>query len=319
MKIVIPGGSGQVGSILARAFQARGDEVVVLSRSPEPAPWRVVAWDGVSTGPWTAEFDGADVVINVAGRSVNCRYTPARRRELLESRVRSTRVIGEAIAAARRPPKVWLQASTATIYAHRYDAPNDERSGRIGGDEIHAPDAWRFSIEVARAWEQAATESAATLTGTRRVLLRSAMVMSPDRGGVFDAFRRLVRWGLGGAQGDGRQFVSWIHDRDFLRAVGWIIAHEELAGPVNLASPGPLPNAEFLRQLRRAWGARLGLPTPRVLLELGAWLFRTESELLLKSRRVTPGRLSESGFEFEFSEWSTAAADLCRRWRANAE
>lgn len=319
MKIVIPGGSGQVGSILARAFQARGDEVVVLSRSPEPAPWRVAAWNGVSTGPWMAELDGADVVINLAGRSVNCRYTPARRRELLESRVRSTRVIGEAIAAARRPPKVWLQASTATIYAHRYDAPNDERTGRIGGAEVDAPDAWRFSIEVARAWEQAATESAATLTGTRMVLLRSAMVMSPDRGGVFDAFLRLVRWGLGGAQGDGRQFVSWIHDQDFVRAVDWLIGHEELAGPVNLASPGPLPNSEFLRRLRRAWGARLGLPTPRVLLELGAWLVRTEAELLLKSRRVTPGRLSESGFEFEFSEWSTAAADLCRRWRGNTE
>lgn len=317
MKIVIPGGAGQVGSILAQAFQARGDEIVVLSRSPGLAPWRVAAWDGISIGPWAAELNGADVVINLAGRSVNCRYTPARRREMLESRVRSTRVIGEAIAAAGRPPKVWLQASTATIYTHRYDAPNDERTGRIGGEEIDAPDAWRFSIEVARAWEQAATESAATLTGTRLVLLRSAMVMSPDRGGVFDAFLRLVRWGLGGAQGDGRQFVSWIHDRDFVRAVDWLIAHEELAGPVNLASPGPLPNAEFLRLLRRAWGSRLGLPNPHVLLELGAWLVRTETELLLKSRRVTPGRLLESGFTFEFPAWGAAAADLCRRWRVN--
>ncbi len=308
-----------MGAILARAFQARGDEVVVLSRSPGLAPWRVAAWDGISIGPWTAELDGADVVINLAGRSVNCRYTPARRRELLESRVRSTRVIGDAIAAAKRPPRVWLQASTATIYAHRYDAPNDERTGRIGGDEVDAPDAWRFSIEVARAWEQAATESAATLTGTRLVLLRSAMVMSPDRGGVFDAFLRLVRWGLGGAQGDGRQFVSWIYDRDFVRAVGWIIDHEELVGPVNLASPGPLPNAEFLRLLRRAWGARLGLPTPRVLLELGAWLVRTESELLLKSRRVIPGRLLESGCTFEFPEWGAAAEELCRRWSTNGE
>lgn len=319
MKIVIPGGSGQAGSILARAFHTRGDEVVVLSRSPKSVPWRMVKWDGASAGPWTRELDGADVVINLAGRSVNCRYTPARRREMLESRVRSTRVIGKAIAAAKRPPRVWLQASTATIYAHRYDAPNDERTGRIGGAEVDAPDGWRFSIEVARAWEQAATESAAMLTGTRLVLLRSAMVMSPDRGGVFDAFLRLVRWGLGGAQGDGRQFVSWIHDRDFVRAVGWIIDHEELDGPVNLASPGPLPNAEFLRLLRLARGARLGLPTPRALLELGAWLVRTETELLLKSRRVTPGRLLESGFTFEFPEWGAAAADLCRRWRGNME
>lgn len=316
MKVVIPGGSGQVGSLLAQAFHARGDEVVVLSRSPGPAPWRVVAWDGTTIGPWTAELDGADVVVNLAGRSVNCRYTAARRRDIHESRVRSTQVLGRALADTRRPPRVWLQASTATIYAHRYDAPNDERTGRLGGDEPDAPDTWRFSIDVARAWEQAAKEAAGLLPDTRLVLLRSAMVMSPDRGGVFDAFLRLVRWGLGGTQGDGRQYVSWIHDRDFVRAVDWIIAHDELAGPVILASPGPLPNAEFLRLLRRAWGAKLELPAPRRLLELGAWLVRTETELLLKSRRVMPGRLRDSGFEFEFPDWDRAAADLCFRWES---
>lgn len=315
MKIVIPGGSGQVGTVLARAFLADGHEVVVLSRKPQPAPWQMVAWDARTPGAWTSELNGADVVINLAGRSVDCRYTTRNRRLIKESRVDSTRAVGQAIQQADQPPRLWLQASTATIYAHRYDAPNDEATGILGGDEPSAPDTWRFSIDVARSWEETAEEF--NLPQTRRVLMRSAMVMSPDRGGVFDALLRLVRFGLGGRVGDGRQYVSWIHDQDFIRAVNWLIGHEELAGAVNLASPHPLPYAEFMRSLRQAWGIRLGLPTPRWLLEIGTFLLRTESELVLKSRRVTPSRLADSGFEFRFSTWSEAAAELCERWRTS--
>src|SRR5437868_798040 len=178
MKMVLPGGRGQVGTILARALQREGHEVVVLSRSAGPAPWRVVGWDARTVGPWAAELEGADAVINLAGRSVNCRYTPEKRRAILESRVDSTRAVGEAIAGAARPPRVWLQASTATIYAHRYDAPNDEGTGILGGSEPSAPSAWRFSIDVARAWERAFDE--ARTDGTRKVALRSAMTLSPD-------------------------------------------------------------------------------------------------------------------------------------------
>jgi uncharacterized protein (TIGR01777 family) len=253
------------------------------------------------------------VVVNLAGRSVNCRYTSANRREILDSRVESTRAVGEAIARAARPPRVWLQMSTATLYAHRYDAPNDEATGVIGGSEPDAPDAWRFSTDVAKAWERACHE--ADTPHTRKVLLRSAMVLSPDRGGVFDVLLGLVRRGLGGRAGGGRQYVSWVHDRDFVRAVDWVIAHDDLVGPVNVASPGPVPNAAFMRALRRAWGARVGLPAARWMLAVGAWALRTESELVLKSRRVVPGRLLASGFRFEFPDWPTAAADLCRRWR----
>src|SRR5262245_8089649 len=173
MKIVIPGGSGQVGTVLARAFHGSGNEVVVLSRRPEAQPWRVVAWDGVSPGAWQREIEGCDALINLAGRSVNCRYTPQHRKEILESRVLSTKVIGLAIASAARPPTAWLQASTATIYAHRFDRPNDERSGILGGHEPDAPDTWRFSIDVARAWERAFDE--AVCGRTRKVALRSAM------------------------------------------------------------------------------------------------------------------------------------------------
>lgn len=315
MKIVLPGGSGQIGTILCRALAAEGHDVVVLSRMlrGSRSRFRTIAWDAETLGPWVEEINGADVVIQLAGRSVNCRYDAANRSEILESRVKSATVVGAAIAAASRPPRVWLQASTATIYAHRYDAPNDEATGILGGHEDDVPNSWRFSVDVAMAWERAAM--AANVPGTRRVLMRSAMTMSPERGGVFDVLLGLVRKGLGGTSGDGRQYVSWIHDEDFVRAVSWLIEHDDMDGPVNLASPHPLANREFMRALRRAWGAPFGLPATRWMLEVGAVFLRTETELVLKSRRVVPGRLLASGFSFRFPDWPSAAADLCRRWR----
>lgn len=313
MKLVLPGGSGQVGTILARHFHARGDTVVVLGRAPVNAPWRTVAWDARTLGAWTGELEGADVVINLAGRSVNCRYTPENRDAIMQSRVVSTRLLGDAIRAAKSAPKLWLQSSTATIYAHRYDAANDEATGIIGGIEPDAPDTWRFSIDVARAWEAAA--DAIGLPSTRLVKLRSAMVMSPDRGGIFDTLLGLVRRGLGGTSGDGRQYLSWIHDADFIAAIEWIIEHEHLTGAINLAAPEPLPNAEFMRALRRAWGMLIGLPATEWMLAIGAVLMRTETELVLKSRRVVPGRLLSDGFMFQHPTWADAAADLCARVR----
>jgi hypothetical protein len=313
MKILIPGGSGQVGTVLARSFHAAGHEVIVLSRSPRPAPWRVVAWEPTAIGAWADEFNGATAVINLAGRSVNCRYTAANRRAILESRVNSTVAVAAAIARASAAPHVWLQASTATIYAHRFDAPNDEATGQIGGAERDAPASWHFSIEVAQAWEQACT--AAVVPHTRRVLMRSAMTMSPDRGGIFDTLLGLVRRGLGGKAADGRQYMSWIHDQDFVRAVHFLIDNASISGAVNLAAPAPLPNAEFMRALRAAWGAPIGLPATRWMLTLGAYFLRTETELVLKSRRVVPGRLAALGLGFSFPTWPLAAADLCRRWR----
>ena len=314
MKIVISGGSGQVGTVLARAFHGDRHDVVVLSRSPRPRRWRVVAWDGSSVGSWSRELDGADVVINLAGRSVNCRYTAANRKQMIDSRVQSTRAVGEAIAKASLPPRVWLQASTATIYAHRYDVANDEATGILGGHEPDAPETWRFSIDVARAWEQAFTDVATPLT--RKVALRSAMTMSPDPGGIFDTLMSLVRHGVGGRAGDGRQFISWIHHEDFVRAIRWLIDRDHIAGAVNLASPNPLPNADFMRTLRRVSGVAIGLPATNWMLEIGALFMRTETELILKSRRVVPGRLLESGFAFTFPIWQDAALDLVRRWHA---
>src|SRR5688572_15554904 len=311
MKIVMPGGSGQVGTILARALHADGHDVVVLSRQPRPFPWRTVAWDGAAAGAWAREVDGSDIVINLTGRSVNCRYTPHNRREILDSRLKSTRAVGEAVAQARRPPRVWLQASTATIYAHRYDAANDEATGLIGGHEPGAPSAWNFSIDVAQAWERA-LEQAAT-PKTRQVALRSAMTMSPDTGGIFDTLLALVRRGLGGTAGDGRQFVSWIHFEDFVRAIYWLIDYEAIEGAVNLAAPRPVPNEEFMRMLREASGTRAGLPANKWMLEIGAVFMRTETELILKSRRVVPGRLLQHGFKFKYPDWRDAALDLCHQ------
>jgi uncharacterized protein len=313
VKVAIPGGTGQVGAILARAFHRDGHEVVVIGRNPAPSAWRAVRWDASTHGEWTRELDGADVVINLAGRSVNCRYTAANRESIMQSRVVSTRLVGEAIALARHPPRAWLQASTATIYAHRFDAPNDEATGIIGGDEPDAPDTWRFSIDVAKAWERELDR--AEVPGTRKVKLRSAVTLSPDRGGIFDTLLALVRRGLGGTAGSGRQYVSWIHDADFVRAVYWLIDHDDVHGPVNLAAPEPLPNAAFMRELRSAWGAPLGLPAPSWMLELGAIFMRTETELILKSRRVVPGVLLARGFRFQFPTWPEAAKDLCTRWR----
>jgi uncharacterized protein (TIGR01777 family) len=318
MKIVIPGGSGQVGTVLATAFHERGDEVVVLSRTQSSdQPWRVVQWDGESRDDWASEFEGADVVINLAGQSVNCRYTAENRKILTESRVKSTRIVGQAIAETNNAPGVWLQASTATLYAHRYDAPNDEATGIIGGSELNAPDTWRFSIDVVKKWERELNAAATPLT--RKVLMRSAIVMSPSPGGAFDILLRLVRFGLGGRFGDGKQFVSWIHDQDFVRSVVWLIEHKELEGPVNLAAPNPLPNWEFMQTLRKAWGVPFGLPAAEWMMELGAFVLRSETELMLKSRRVIPGRLPQSGFVFQFPTWVEAARDLCASWRRNGQ
>lgn len=306
-----------MGTILARAFQQDGHEVVVLSRSPGAAPWRTALWDARTLGDWAREVDGADVVINLAGRSVNCRYNERNRREILASRVDSTRVLGGAVARAARPPGVWLQASTATIYAHRYDAPNDEATGILGGAEPDAPETWRFSIDVAQGWERALDEAPAPRT--RKVKMRAAMVMSPDRGGVFDTLLGLVRRGLGGRAGDGRQYVSWIHHADFVRAVRWLIGNGAVEGAVNLAAPNPLPNADFMRALREAWGISLGLPATKWMLEIGALFLGTETELVLKSRRVVPGRLLQEGFTFDFPDWPEAARDLCEAWRRGRE
>ncbi len=313
LSIVLAGGSGQVGQMLARHFHAQDHAVTVLSRTPKPAPWKTVAWDGLTAGAWIDELEQSDVLINLAGRSVNCRYTAENRRTIYDSRIRTTERLNEVVAALRNPPRVWMNASTATIYRHALDRPMDEVAGELGGGEEGAPASWNFSIHVAKDWEAAFFATPALRT--RKVALRSAITLSPDRGGIFSVLSNLVRCGLGGTIGSGDQYVSWIHEADFLRAVDWLIAREDFDGVVNLASPNPLPNRDFMRDLRKAWGVPIGLPAPAWLIEVGTFVLRTESELVLKSRRVVPGRLLDAGFEFQFPNWPDAARELVGRWR----
>jgi uncharacterized protein (TIGR01777 family) len=307
--IVLAGGSGFLGRMLAADLRQHGHEVVVLSRARSRPP-AVVQWDGRHLGPWMQAIDGADAVINLAGRSVNCRYTKTNLQEMMASRVDSARAIGLAIASAQCPPRVWLQMSTATIYSHRFDAPNDEATGIIGGDEPDAPTYWRTSIDIAQAWERTLTE--ANTPATRKVALRSAMVMSPEPGTVFEILHSLARYGLGGTIAGGRQYVSWIHGDDFARAIRFLLKHDEISGPVNLAAPQPLPQRDLMATLRSATGMPIGVPATAWLLEIAAFLRQTDSELLLKSRRVVPGRLLEAGFRFEFPTWDEAARRLVR-------
>ena len=213
-----------------------------------------MGWNARDLGDWARELDGADWVINLAGRNVNCRYTETHRREIMESRVLSTEVVGRAIAAAAYPPALWMNASTATIYRHALDRPMDEATGELGGHEPEVPEAWHFSIAVATAWERAFFEAATPRT--RKIALRSAMIMDPSRGGIFDMLLRLVRFGLGGSAASGRQYISWIHGQDFIRALEFLRQRQEMDGVVNVSSPNPLPNREFMRYLREAWGAR---------------------------------------------------------------
>jgi uncharacterized protein len=306
-RIVIAGGRGFIGHLLTEALVSGNNDIVVLTRSPGPAveSIRQVQWDGQTLGDWTMELDGARALINLAGRSVNCRYNEQNRHEILESRVDSTRVLGEAIARCNTPPRVWLNASTATIYKHTFDQPMDEATGIIGATP-EAKDA--FSIEVARAWEEA-LEKAST-PATRKVAMRTAMVFASNKGGAYRVLRGLTRWGLGGAVAGGHQFISWIHETDLCNSVEWLIEHDDLSGPVNLASPNPIPHGEMMRIIRRECGVPFGLPATRWMLEVAAFLHRTEAELIIKSRRVVPGRLLEAGFQFRFSRMEDAVREI---------
>ncbi|MGH9599300.1 MAG: epimerase, partial [Terracidiphilus sp.] len=252
LRIVLPGGSGQVGQMLARFFQERGHHVIVLTRGPYTAPWQTVHWDGAHPGPWVETLEGADVCIHLSGRSVNCRSTPRNRRELYDSRIGPTRLLNQVIAALDNPPRVWLNASTATIYRHALDRDMDEATGEIGGGELigkrrRAPAKWNWTIELVKAWESAFFET--ETPRTRKIALRTSLVFSPTHGNVFSVLSNLVRFGLGGTQGNGRQYVSWMHEADFARAIEFLIDREEIAGPVNLAAPNPLPNREFMQAL----------------------------------------------------------------------
>ena len=300
-KVVIAGGNGFLGQHLRRHFERLGYTITVLARTVA-GPGQAY-WDGRTLGPWAAELEGADLLLNLAGRSVDCRYTAANRRMIVASRVESTRVLGDAVAACQRPPRVWLNSSTSTIYADtRGQQPaNTEAEGIIGEG---------FSVEVARAWE--AAFAACVVPHTRKVALRTAIVLGAD-GGAFPMLKRLAKLGLCTPQGSGQQWISWVHIRDFCRAVELLAQAEHISGPVNICAPQPLLNKEFNALLRQHFRPPLLLPQPRWLLEIGAFVLRTEAELILKSRKVYPQRLLAEGFRFEFSECAKCLEDLFKK------
>lgn len=310
-RIILAGGSGFLGQLLASYLKPRRWEPVVLTRAPSrEAAFKEITWDGRTMSDWAQSLEGAEAVINLAGRSVNCRYNAENRRAIVDSRVDSTRVLGEAIARCATPPRTWLNSSTATIYRHTFGPPHAESSTDFA-TASEAKD--EFSVSVALAWEKAFNE--ANVPRTRKVALRTTIVFGAVEGGVFRIMRRLARFGLGGRMGSGRQFVSWIHDEDFCRAVEWILEHPELTGAVNMAAPHPLTNAEMMQTFRRICGVPLGLPATEWMLEVGAFFLRTETELLLKSRRVVPGKLLTSGFQFQFPKLEDALRALEQRVR----
>lgn len=298
-RIVLAGGSGFIGRALAQRFAAQGDEVTVLTRGEEKneGPVRILHWDGRTLGDWTQALEGADILINLAGKSVDCRYNPKNRKAILDSRVGPTRLLGEAMKKAKLPPPLWINFSTATIYRHAEDRPMDEEGGEIGSG---------FSVDVANAWEKAFFESARI--GVRQVAFRAAIVLGKE-GGVFKPFWNLVRFGLGGVQGDGKQMFSWIHEEDLFGVIRFIQAGT-MDGVVNVAAPEPLPNRELMRTFRRALRVPFGLPLPVWFLRIAVWLARTELELLLKSRWVVPTRLQKAGYRFRHPALSGALSDL---------
>jgi len=300
-KIVIAGGSGFVGTLLAKHL-AKTSQVIVLSRTDAPggSNVRTVLWNGRDPGAWIEELEGVYAIINLTGKNVNCRYNSQNKTEILESRVLSTKVLGQAVSALNNPPKVWIQMSSATIYRHSEDRPMDETFGEVGDD---------FSMNVCRDWET--TFDSLPLNGTRRVIMRTSIVMGKD-GGAFPPLLNLVRFGLGGRQGNGKQMVSWIHEDDMVGIVDWML-DGRAQGTYNVTSPQPIQNNVLMRHLRKSFGAMMALPAPAWLLTLGAVVIGTETELVLKSRWVIPKRLLQEGYRFRYPSAETAIKNLLKR------
>jgi uncharacterized protein (TIGR01777 family) len=303
--IVIFGANGFLGRYLTRHFARNGKEVVAIARSRTgwSGDGMFLEWDGKTPGPWALALEGAEAVINLAGYGVNCRYTAENRELIKRSRMDATRAIGRAIAGCKTPPKTWLNASTATWYRHAEDRPQNDWLGEPGGG---------FSCEVAQAWEDAFFD-AAVPAETRKAALRIGMVLANEDATVYDVLRKLTARGLGGTMGGGSQRVSWIHMEDFLRAVDFLIADPFLDGAVNVTAPDFPTNREWMRVFREAVGMPLGLPATKWMLEIGARLMGTETELVLKSRWVDSVRLRDAGFRWRWSRVADAVTDLEHR------
>jgi uncharacterized protein (TIGR01777 family) len=311
-KIIIAGGTGFIGQELTRYF-VRDNEVIILSRqlsdttnnrnkynlvtTKDTTSVQLLKWDGKNSGTWAQALNGAEMVINLAGKSVNCRYNEKNKKEIFDSRTYPVLAIADAIQKCSNPPKLWINASSATIYRHATDLPQDEYNGEIHND---------FSVQVCKLWEKTFYDQ--PTPGTRKVALRMAITIGP--GGILIPYFNLLKFGLGGRQGNGKQMYSWVHIEDTCRMIEWIYEHPGIEGTYNCCSPNPVSNKEFMKLLRNATGKSIGLPAFKWMLKIGARLIGTETELILKSRWVLPTRILETGFEFKYPFLKEALEDI---------
>ncbi|RYZ31483.1 MAG: TIGR01777 family protein [Sphingobacteriales bacterium] len=300
-KIILAGGNGYLGRVFADYYKTRADRIIILSRKPWPVAGNceTVVWDGETTGGWVQQLEGADLLINLCGKNVNCRYNEANRAEIISSRLNPTRLLGAAIRKLEQPPALWINVTSATIYRHAEDRPQDETGGEEGAG---------FSVDVCRQWEQSFFNE--TTSGTRKVALRMGIVLGKSDG-VFPRLRNLVLLGMGGKHGNGRQMVSWIHELDAARCTEWLL-NQTTEGIYNCTAPQPINNAALMTTIRKAYGIPAGMPAPAWLLEIGARLIGTETELMLKSRWVLPARLQDEGFRFQYPDIKSAVYDIVK-------
>ena len=308
MKIVIPGGSGFLGELLTRSFLSNSHEVLILGRKKPLyllSKARYMKWDAVHLGDWKKEIDGADVVINLAGMSIQCFFNQKNLEELRNSRILSTQVLGQAIEQSQKPPPLWLQLSSVGIYSHRLDAPNDEARGKIGSEPYPI---WEKISQLIQDWEKTLWSS--NTSRTRKVAVRCAMVMDIHKRSAFRVFLKLCKWGLGGSVGGGKQMLSWIHGEDFVRAMEFLMDKASISGPVNLSSPHPVSQKEFMQTMREVLGIKIGFPAPRWMVVLSSYITRIDSELILKSRYAFPKVLRDHQFTFRFPHCKKAMENL---------
>jgi uncharacterized protein (TIGR01777 family) len=298
-KLIIAAGTGFLGKVLTQHFKNNFEEIIILTRGKSEIKNKIkyVNWNAKSYSGWENELENADVLINLAGKSVDCRYSEKNKTEILASRIDSTKILNEAIVQCKNPPKYFINSSTATIYRHSEDKEMDEYSGEIGTD---------FSMNVAKTWEKTFYE--VQTPNTLKTAIRTSIVLGKN-GGAFVPLKKITQLGLGGKNGNGKQFVSWIHEKDFSRAIEFIIENE-LSGSINVVSPKPIRNEEFMKKLQKAVGIPFGLPISKPMLEFGAKIIKTETELVLKSRNVIPKKLTENGFQFEFGDLDRTFKDL---------
>lgn len=299
-RIVLAGGNGYLGHILTEYYRNLADEVIILSRKAKIADGNIstLVWDGATEGEWKQSLDGADLLINLCGKNVNCRYTEKNQTEIIQSRLVPTRLLGAVIESLQNPPELWINITSATIYRHAEDRPQDEETGEIG---------YGFSIEVCKKWEEIFFQT--NTPHTRKIALRMGIVLGQSDG-AFPRLLNLVKCGLGGRQGDGAQYISWVHEQDAAKCTEWLMQHEEIEGVVNCTAPEPVKNKDFMASIRNAYGITVGLPSPAWFLDLGAVLIGTETELILKSRWVLPKRLLDNGYTFMFSKAEHAIKDI---------